>query len=654
MASVFKVKSGHNLGTERAFHVSTPIAVDADLDLLCAFYHAAATCRCNLHARRLVARRSPIMRTSSHRLLPEPFSRWGAGVSAIPHQAADGDLPRFTSNLSDQKWRVFSTAQDKWLRGVIAQNCGNQAILITQFRGARKTTCAQNLTWFGFFLTLPRRATGFKAVHFVRYVPSELYYKHSSQEDKSSLFRDMTTLTVQAAVSLTIGLLTIVYKWWSSDESESLSSERQRGGDTGGSRQLAEVQATIVSHLWMVVEGLAYAVLAFGVVRLASRHTVIFDDVTKIPKSMNSVTRDFVRNTVLKEVEGKTSKHGVILLSSNEGLHFAFSDTNESVRETRRFPAPSPAEVVRVVNWVRAKSTSMHGPGSQLEPLTIERLRANVNFIGWHLGMSIRTYRCFHSTDLTTASWEELVKVCCTVDLMADPPFRHLAIGMSPTVKLSDYGELAGRLGRLRWPQGPTTAGGTSGTGEQKSAAEPLVNVAVELPVMPPPTAPSPVHANAHAGPHVVARAQALNAESLGKRELTDEVPRRLALALLLMASASSLADIVDLSSNLKVVDDDTPNTPFNAEELRCATQLRKLRRKIEELVDAEREQEQTDMLERAHPATAAWVAKVNRPLWFVRQAPIAVLAAASGESEVEAAAHQCIVTEVIKEQGKQ
>ena len=123
--------------------------------------------------------------------------------------------------------------------------------------------------------------------------------------------------------------------------------------------------------------------------------------------------------------------------------------------------------------------------------------------------------------------------MCKRIDLEADSTFRHLALGMSPKTKLADYKALALRLHELN------------------AGLEPVLDI--EL---------SEEKQHLSGADLIVARAEVLGGG--------PEVPRRLALALLLIVSATSSAEVASYQDHLKIVPDG-PNAPYNDVERRCA-----------------------------------------------------------------------------------
>ena len=218
----------------------------------------------------------------------------------------------------------------------------------------------------------------------------------------------------------------------------------------------------------------------FGVVSchvFARRRTLIFDDVTNVhDKTLNANVRDYITHSVLPELHRLSLTNNVILISSNEGIHYAFSDPSPTVRDYATMPMPTMEEMYQTLcrmgvaesprrSTIRsiAKTVTdttqgvMAALGLQqrsesitlTSPLTEKDLQLVCEMWGKEYGLSARFWKTVlsdhfvhHLRSGRPPARALIHYVCKTLDLACQPAFKIAALCVSRTVQFTALSKL--------------------------------------------------------------------------------------------------------------------------------------------------------------------------------------------------------------------
>jgi hypothetical protein len=267
------------------------------------------------------------------------------------------------------------------------------------------------------------------------YVSSETYDEFVKDEHQRRGFFERMVKEVLTPI-LVVALFTVSYtacRMWSRKPTAVASVESDAHPLWSAvSNEIPTSTSILLAFIGVLVNG----------ARIRRRRVVIFDDITRTRCRKNINPRDFIRNDVLKGISGYERRMNVVIVTSNEGLQWVFSDPNDSVRTVLTLP---PLEVHEFMNVLRRTLNVT---------TTAETIKKVVSKYGEDHGLSIRFWKiesqgktvaqllltaCNNTLSLERpALWEVAFKL----DLACDPHFALITLGKSPTVPLSGYKEV--------------------------------------------------------------------------------------------------------------------------------------------------------------------------------------------------------------------
>jgi len=178
--------------------------------------------------------------------------------------------------------------------------------------------------------------------------------------------------------------------------------------------------------------------VVFGCLGRFRRRVVIFDDITRAKCPANGNQRNFIRNNLLKTISGYEKRVNVVIVTSNEGLRWVFSDTNSTVRNVLTMPQATAGELVDILR---------RAGGLHVYRTTVHQVAERY---GKEHGLSTRFW--LTKTQGTTVgnillennghnllNRASLWDVAMNVDLKCEVSFALITLGMSPMVHLDLY-----------------------------------------------------------------------------------------------------------------------------------------------------------------------------------------------------------------------
>ena len=199
-------------------------------------------------------------------------------------------------------------------------------VIVTQFRGARKTTTARRCAIRSRFFFWQTRI-----VH-IQQTPHD---NPKAGGPFPSFLQSLVKLAVDVAVSLAAGTVIVSVQWaWKLRGSG--REEAVRGSDDRGLGE--RLRDELPSR-----ENLLALCLMLLIVR--TRKTVyVLDDVMQVASSSGSVK--LTLRGSLDSLQRLSTSHNIVMITSNEGLTHCFSDPAQGIRIERQFLAAMRAEVL--------------------------------------------------------------------------------------------------------------------------------------------------------------------------------------------------------------------------------------------------------------------------------------------------------------------
>jgi hypothetical protein len=177
---------------------------------------------------------------------------------------------------------------------------------------------------------------------------------------------------------------------------------------------------------------------------LRRRRILIFDDVTRLTGMKAGANRHHVTHYVLKYISGFERKNNVIIITSNEGLQWAFSDGNSSVRTIVSMPRARREEVVEALKRMGLCNCPSTTDFDRVCQCWGPECAHSTRF--WYTVATKSAER-----DLTSflqelrsekTSREFIWRVALDLDLQCEATFPLLALGQSRPVKFTDLAGL--------------------------------------------------------------------------------------------------------------------------------------------------------------------------------------------------------------------
>eukprot|EP01011_Urceolus_sp_BLP5_P003337 TRINITY_DN3076_c1_g1_i11.p1 TRINITY_DN3076_c1_g1~~TRINITY_DN3076_c1_g1_i11.p1 ORF type:complete len:501 (+),score=117.73 TRINITY_DN3076_c1_g1_i11:51-1553(+) len=372
--------------------------------------------------------------------------------------------------VSTALWPLYSTEQDKHLKKALREaRLERQLCIVSEFRGARKTTTAMRCEWRS--LLFPGR----RVVHIKGY---EEYQAHFGLNTEKLPWRYPAQWAIAiVSTALWVGSVALLLRYgvdYFYPDCVVTTFKKLPGFPDN-------YKLWVVDHPYAVF---TTAVTASSLFLQLRPKSYVVDDILKFtaaagkqPGTMQpSEAQIFLEATRLRAISVPT-----VFVSSNEGLPCAFLDTAERLHIVSPFATATFGEMIRILN-------SMKLPGT-VTPGLFEHVQSR---FPTHYAYSTRWWGMLTSVDFVTLhdsaakSWCNMVtfdvwritmtrppgepigvarttlhRVCVHLDLSCQPLFGALALGLSPRLTDDDASKLAREV-NLTIPQDKRMSRGIS------------------------------------------------------------------------------------------------------------------------------------------------------------------------------------------------
>jgi hypothetical protein len=183
-------------------------------------------------------------------------------------------------------------------------------------------------------------------------------------------------------------------------------------------------------------------VVSFAMLGLLRRKVYIFDDITRMdPFRKNEEQLQAIRRR-LNIVSSLESVANVFVVTSNEALHWCYSDINSTVRITEAMPAAAQSELEFALRGMFASPI----PSKQLQSIMEKAMNHHAQSVRFYGEICLPVSRDGKAGHNRFEHWEtdreRLWKVVTQLDLACEPVFAAATLSMNPLLEDEDLQRL--------------------------------------------------------------------------------------------------------------------------------------------------------------------------------------------------------------------